>query len=218
MSGRRWMASGASGIIAGRMRALGLVFAVTTLASVVVGATPASASARWVADPGGASWAVGSTGIGIITVQSAGWGEPELLCETVPTPIYTFSSPDSYVGQVEDVLLDECAGAFGMILSVESSFLPWSLHALDYSAPVMSGEIRDVSATYVGVNCWAEAEGFLPVTYDNETAVLTLIPDFTLEVTFVDPGNDCNGLFSVGDLVAYDAKYNVTPGQEIVLA
>jgi hypothetical protein len=198
------------------MRALGMGFVISALASVL-GATPASASTGWTVTPGGVSEAVGTTGIGFITVQSAGWGQVDLACDTVNTPLDTFSSTDNLVGQVYDVLLDDCAAAFGMSLSVvERGSLPWSLHALDYNASVVSGEIRDVFATFVGGNCWAEVEGVLPVTYMNGTNELALVPVFTVEVTFVAPGADCNGLFSVGDQLAYDAAFSVSPSQEIL--
>lgn len=167
--------------------------------------------------PGGFSEAFGAGGIGIITVQSANWGLTDLSCETVDTPIDTFSSPDNLIGQVYDVLLDNCAASFGMTLSVVSDALPWSLHALDYTnEPVVSGEIRDVFATIIGWDCWAEVEGLLSVTYENGAGVLTLVPDLTLEVTYVDPGADCRGLFSVEDQLAFDARFGFSPGQEIL--
>lgn len=95
---------------------------------------------------------------------------------------------------------------------------PWSLHALSAAAPLVSGEVRDVSATITGLNRLATVEGHLPIIYDNDSHELSTIPEFTLVFTHVDPVDDCLGIFNTGDRMSLDGVHGISPDQEIVPA
>jgi hypothetical protein len=52
-------------------------------------------------------------------------------------------------------------------------------------------------------------------TYNNNTGVLTVLPNPTLTIASVDENDDCFGLIATGDRATFDGAYNVTPGQTI---
>ncbi|OLF05022.1 hypothetical protein BLA60_37955 [Actinophytocola xinjiangensis] len=193
------------------------VMTVVVLASVVLGTgSAAAAGAGWTVSPGGST--SGDASQVILTIRPAdGSADPVFDCVPSQVDIAMFSSPDSHVGDVTDVVLSDCllAGLYNLEITVGT---PLSFHALDYASPVVSGELRDFFASVVFPGCWAVVEGFVPVTYDNSTHELRLIPEFTLEFTHVDPVDNCLGIFNEGDKMALEAVYDLAPGQAIVPA
>ncbi len=69
-----------------------------------------------------------------------------------------------------------------------------------------------IEADIVGPGCNATVTGSVPVTFTNSTDVLSVQPEFTLVVTFVDPGNNCLGLINEGEHANFSGSYQITPG------
>jgi len=90
--------------------------------------------------------------------------------------------------------------------------------ALSDAAPLVSGEVRDASATITGLSCLATVEGYLPSVHDNDTHELSMIPEFALVFTNVDPIDDCPGIFNTGDRMSRGGVHSISPDQEIVPA
>jgi len=199
-----------------RKRFLGVATVVAAVTSVVLGVSPASASAGWTVTPGGA--ATGTAGETVLTVRPIAGGDDMIMtCSSSVAEINAFSSPDSHVADITSIAFNQCL--LGGLISFEvDAHTPWPLHALSYSAPVVSGEIRDISATIIGAGCLAEVAGTVNGSYDNTADTLTVANDFTLTVTNVDPVDNCLGLINTGDAAAFTGVYAVDPGQDIVPA
>ncbi|WP_460393852.1 hypothetical protein [Actinophytocola sediminis] len=189
---------------------------VAALTSVIIGATPAAASAGWTVTPGGD--ADGDAGVTVLTVRPADGGADQVLdCLGSHADITAFSSPDSHVADIDNITFDDCLLA-GLISFDVNAATPWSLHALGYNAPVVAGEIRDIEADIVGPGCQATVAGTVTGDYNNDTHQLTVVPNFSLTITFVDATDNCLGLLHVNDTAAFDGVYDVSPAQEILPA
>src|SRR5262249_32370255 len=141
-----------------RKRFLGIATVVAALASIVIGVTPASAAVGWTVTPGGN--ATGTTDLTVLTVRPSNPALPDqvLDCLGSTAGINAFSSATSHVANINSITFNDCLLA-GLITFNVVPTLPWQLHALSYSAPVVTGEIRNIKADIVGPGCRATVQG-----------------------------------------------------------
>lgn len=199
-----------------RKRFLGMVTIVAALMSMVIGAAPAAATAGWTVTPGGSATA--SSGGATLTFRSgAGGDDLAMTCASTSLELIFFSSPDSHIGDITDIAFNDCLLAGLLVFEIDAD-LPWQLHALSYSPPMVYGEVRHVGFAVIGAGCLAEVQGTLNFTYNNVTGELIFLPDFTLSVTNVDPVDNCLGLINTGDSMSIEASFSVSPVQHIVPA
>jgi len=201
-----------------RKRFLGMAAAVAAVASIVIGVSPASAAAGWTVTPAGN--ADGDAGQTILTVRPADGSPDKVLdCLSSHADITTFSSATSHVANIDDITFSDCllAGLFTFDVDADTA-PPWQLHASSYAAPAVTGQITGISANIIGPGCFATVAGSVPGNYNNTSHVLTVVPQFTLTFTFVDPVDNCAGLLHTGDTAAFDGQYAVTPTTTIVPA
>ncbi|HEX6355223.1 hypothetical protein [Actinophytocola sp.] len=175
---------------------------------------PAAAQpATWTVTPGGAFHGV--AGETLLEVQESGI---QLSCASSTADGTAqsgtgLSNPLATIPETPGIVFNECSGPFGLTFEV-TQVGDWSLNGGSYDAAtgVTTGTIDGIEAGIVGPGCEATVTGSVNVTYTNGTATLAVLPDFTLEVTFVDPANNCLGLINEGEHANFAGSYSITPG------
>lgn len=199
-----------------RKRFLGMATVAVALSAVVIGTTPASAAAGWDVDPGGP--ATGTAGETVLAVRPGGGGDDLVMsCQSSSATLNSFDSATDHVADINGISFVDCVLA-GLISFEVVADVPWTLHASSYSAPVVTGQIQDISATIIGAGCLATVGGSVNGSFNNDTEQLTVDDDFTLQITSVDPVDNCLGLINTGDAAAFSGVYTVNPGQNITPA
>jgi hypothetical protein len=201
-----------------RLAAL-LTVGASVLGTIFVAITPASAAAPWNISPGGP--AEGVAGTTNLTVRDVDGNTIEMSCASstagvnlesgeVPGPLLA-TIPETGGIEFIDCLLG------GLITFEVDQVGDWHINGVSYdpATGVTTGTIDDITANVFGPGCSATVAGSVNGTYTNSTDVLAVVPDFTLDVTFVDEVDDCLGLLHVGDEAAFDGAYAVTPDQTI---
>jgi hypothetical protein len=166
----------------------------------------------WTVTPGGAVHGV--AGETLLEVQESGI---QLSCSSSTVDATAqggsgLSNPLVTIPESPGILFNDCSGPFGLTFTV-TQVGDWSLNAASYDgSDVTTGTIDGITAGIVGPGCEATVTGSVNVTYTNSSAVLAVQPDFTLEVTFVDPSNNCLGLINQGEHANFDGAYTIAPG------
>lgn len=166
----------------------------------------------WTVTPGGAVHGV--AGETLLEVQESGI---QLSCtsSTVDATAQSgsgLSNPLVTIPESPGIVFNDCSGPFGLTFTV-TQVGDWSLNAASYDgSDVTTGTIDGITAGIVGPGCEATVTGSVNVTYTNSSAALAVQPDFTLEVTFVDPSNNCLGLINEGEHANFAGTYTIAPG------
>lgn len=189
-----------------------LVAGLALVASATVAGTASAQQADWSISPGGDF--DGLAGETILTIEESGI---QLFC-TSSTAGGTaqsgtgLSNPLATIPEVGGIAFVDCQGPFGLTFEVEQVG-DWVLNGTSYDAAtgVTTGTIDGITADIVGPACNATVTGSVNATYTNSTAELAVAPDFTLEITFVDPANDCLGLITQGEHASFDGTYVIDP-------
>lgn len=198
-----------------------LLVGATTAAAVLAGAGSAAADpivpSSWTASPGGVT--NGTAGLTRLTIQESG---VELTCEasTVTGAVVETSATGSPARLVTlpagSVGFQNCSGPFGLTFEVEHVG-DWFLQGetFDPDTGVTTGTLTDIVANVTGFGCSATVSGSVAGTYTNGTATLAILPTPTLEVTRVDPIDNCFGLVNEGEHGTFDGQYTIDPAQTI---
>ncbi len=197
-----------------RARLIGALAAGAALiTSAVMAAGPAAALPdTWTVDPGGAFHGV--AGETLLEVQESGI---QLSCASSTADGTAqsgtgLSNPLASIPETPGIVFNDCSGPFGLTFEV-TQVGDWSLNGAAYDgSDVTTGSIDGIEADIVGPGCNATVTGSVPVTFTNSTDVLSVQPEFTLVVTFVDPGNNCLGLINEGEHANFSGSYQITPG------
>lgn len=195
-----------------RARLIGALAAGAALVTTAVLAGPASADpATWTVTPGGAF--TGAAGETILTTESG----IELFCVS-STAAGTaasgtgLSNPLATIPDGPGVEFNDCQGPFGLTFTVDH-IGTWHLNGASYDgSDVTTGTLDDITANISGPACEATVTGSVNATFTNSTDVLSVAPDLTLTISFVDPNNDCLGLITQGETASFDGDYTITPG------
>lgn len=204
----------------GRVTRVFLIGALTAAAAVFTagsaGADPIT-PASWTVSPGGTvSAAAGvtvltdvNTGVQL-TCDTSTLTDASLVTEATGSPAQIGTLPQGSVG------FQNCSGPFGLTFEVEH-IGDWALNGVtfDPDTGVTVGTLTNISANLSGFACSASVSGSVDGTYDNNTGVLTILPNPTLTISFVDPIDNCFGLINEGDSSTFDGAYTVTPAQTI---
>jgi hypothetical protein len=180
--------------------------------SAVVAGPAAAQPATWTVSPGGPFQ--GTAGETLLEVQESGI---QLSCvsstaDGIAQGGTGLSNPLATIPETPGIVFNECSGPFGLSFEV-TQVGDWALNGGSYDAAtgVTTGTIDGITADIVGPGCNATVTGFVNVTYTNGTAALAVLPDFTLEVTFVDAANNCLGLINEGEHANFAGSYAVSP-------
>lgn len=195
-----------------RARFIGVLASGAALVASAVIAGPAAAQpATWTVTPGGAF--TGTAGETILTTESG----VELFC-TSSTAAGTaqsgtgLSNPLAEIPQDPGVDFVDCQGPFGLTFDV-AHVGTWFLNGASYDgSDVTTGTLDSITANITGPGCEATVTGSVNVTFTNSTDELEVLPDQTLEISSVDPANDCLGLISEGENAGFSGVYSITPG------
>src|SRR6476469_1881748 len=182
------------------------------IVSAAVTGTASAEPATWTVSPGGAFH--GTAGETLLEVQESGI---QLSCASssvdgtaasgsgLANPLATI--PESPVIQFID-----CSGPFGLTFEV-AQVGDWVLNGVSYDgSDVTTGKIDNIKADTIGRGRNATASGSVNATYTNSTSDLEVLPDFTLEISFVDPDNNCLGLINEGEHANFAGVYDIAPG------
>jgi hypothetical protein len=180
--------------------------------SAVVAGNAAAAPATWTVDPGGDF--SGTAGVTLLEVQESGI---QLSCESstvdgVAASGTGLDNPLATIPEEPGIQFNDCSGPFGLTFEVDQVG-DWVLNGGSYDGnDVTTGTIDNINADIVGPGCNATASGSVNATFTNSTDVLEVLPDFTLEISFVDPSNNCLGLINEGEHANFSGSYQITPG------
>ncbi len=196
-----------------RGRFLGVMAAGAALvASAMISGTATAEDATWTVTPGGAF--SGSAGTTTLEIQESGI---QLFCDSASVDGIAasgsgVSNPIATIPETPGIQFNNCQGPFGLSFEVTHRNT-WNLNGVSYDAGtgVTTGTINDITADIVGPGCNATVTGFVDGTFTNSTSVLAVTPNFTLEVTYVDPANDCLGLISQDEHASFDGAFAITP-------
>ncbi|MFL6123239.1 hypothetical protein [Actinophytocola sp.] len=172
----------------------------------------ASADPTWTVTPGGAFH--GTAGETLLEIQESGI---QLSCASSSVDGTAqsgsgLSNPLATIPESPGIQFIDCSGPFGLTFEV-TQVGDWALNGVSYDgSDVTTGTIDNINADIVGPGCNATASGSVNVTYSNSTSTLEVLPDFTLEVSFVDPDNNCLGLINQGEHANFSGSYAITPG------
>ena len=197
-----------------RGRLIGVLATGAALVTTMVATGQASALPdTWTVTPGGAIH--GTAGETLLEVQESGI---QLSCasSTVDATAQSgsgLSNPLVTIPESPGIVFNDCSGPFGLTFEV-TQVGDWALNAASYDAGsgTTTGSIDGITAGIVGPGCEATVTGSVNATYTNGSATLAVLPDFTLEVTFVDPSNNCLGLINEGEHANLAGSYSITPG------
>jgi hypothetical protein len=181
------------------------------VASVMISGT--ASAATWTVTPGGNF--TGSAGTTLLEIQESGI---QLSCVSA-TAAGTAKSgtgltnPLAQLPATPGVKFNNCQGPFGLTFDV-IHVGTWNLNAATYNATtgVTTGTLDNITANIVGPGCNATVTGLVNVTYTNGTHVLSVQPQFTLLVAFVDPANNCLGLINQNEHANFVGDFTITPG------
>lgn len=196
-----------------RARLIGaLASGAALIVSAVVAGNAAAAPATWTVDPGGDF--SGTAGVTLLEVQESGI---QLSCESstvdgVAASGTGLDNPLATIPEEPGIQFNDCSGPFGLTFEVDQVG-DWVLNGGSYDgSDVTTGTIDNINADIVGPGCNATASGSVNATFTNSTDVLEVLPDFTLEISFVDPSNNCLGLINEGEHANFSGSYQITPG------
>lgn len=196
-----------------RARLIGaLASGAALIVSAVVAGNAAAAPATWTVDPGGDF--SGTAGVTLLEVQESGI---QLSCESstvdgVAASGTGLDNPLATIPEEPGIQFNDCSGPFGLTFEVDQVG-DWVLNGGSYDGnDVTTGTIDNINADIVGPGCNATASGSVNATFTNSTDVLEVLPDFTLEISFVDPSNNCLGLINEGEHANFSGSYQITPG------
>jgi hypothetical protein len=182
------------------------------IVSAAVAGTASADPATWTISPGGAVH--GTAGETLLEVQESGI---QLSCSssTVDATAQSgsgLSNPLVTIPQSPGIQFNDCSGPFGLTFEV-AQVGDWALNGASYDSGsgVTTGTIDGITANIVGPGCNATATGSVNATYTNGTGVLQVLPDFTLEISFVDPSNNCLGLINQGEHANFSGSYTISP-------
>jgi hypothetical protein len=181
------------------------------IVSAAVTGSAAAEPATWTISPGGAVHGV--AGETLLEVQESGI---QLSCtsSTVDATAQSgsgLSNPLVTIPQSPGIQFIDCSGPFGLTFEV-AQVGDWVLNGASYDgSDVTTGTIDNINADIVGPGCNATASGSVNATYTNSTGVLAVLPDFTLEISFVDPDNNCLGLINEGEHANFSGEYAISP-------
>lgn len=179
---------------------------------------PAPASAvSWTVTPGGDFTATGADAIQTINYEdgvSLDWGCTSF---SMPGVASTSGNPVAVIPETSGISGVDCNGAFGFYVEL-IQIGDWEMHAASYDpvSDVVTGTIPGAAFSWLGPGCEADFGGTLDFRYHNTSGQLEILPNPTLDVTYVDPNNACLGLLDDVDHVTLDATLSVTPAQRIV--
>jgi hypothetical protein len=182
------------------------------IVSATVAVTVSADPVTWTVSEGGAFnitageivIEVEETGVQFVCASSSGDGTAQ-SGSGLSNPLATIPEPTG-------VQFDDCSWAFFLTFEIDQVG-DWALNGVSYDGTdVTTATLDDVAADILGPNCQASVSGSMNVTYVNSTGVLQVLPDFTLEVTFVDPTNNCYTLINEGEHISFSGAYAVTPG------
>ncbi|HEX2132236.1 MAG TPA: hypothetical protein VHH15_11805 [Actinophytocola sp.] len=189
-----------------------LVAGLALAASVTVAGTASAQQATWTVTPGGTF--DGVAGETILTIQETGI---QLFCSSSTAGGTAKSgtgqtNPLATIPETGGIAFNDCQGPFGLTFEVEQVG-DWTLNGSSYDAAtgVTTGTIDGITADIVGPSCNATVTGSVNASYTNGSATLAVSPDFTLEITYVDPNNSCLGLIGEGQHASFDGAYAITP-------
>jgi len=190
----------------------GVTGAVALCVLMSVGAT--ASTSTWTVVPGGPASSAGSV---VVTVQETG---VEFQCSSVSGSGVSVSgngnaNPIAEI-RADDVSFAECEGPFGAVAELTPRGV-WHLAAAAYdpATGVSSGTIEDIEIGILAPGCTATLSGYVDITYDNATDTVTLLPNPTVEISYVDPVDTCLALIEQGQHLMPDASFILGPGQDI---
>ncbi len=200
-----------------RLLFIGLAAGMAALFTAVPASADPITPSSWSVSPGGVVDA--TAGVTVLTDVDTG---TQLTCETssltdaslvtsaTGSPAQLGTLPQGSVG------FQNCSGPFGLTFEV-THIGDWALNGVtfDPATGVTAGTLTNIGASLSGVACSATVTGSVDGTYNNNTGVLTVLPNPTLTIASVDENDDCFGLIATGDRATFDGAYNVTPGQSI---
>lgn len=182
------------------------------IVTAAVAGNAAAVPATWTVTPGGAF--SGTAGETLLEVQESGI---QLSCASSTVDGTAASgtgldNPLATIPQDPGIQFNDCSGPFGLTFEVDQVG-DWVLNGASYDgSDVTTGTIDNITADIVGPGCNATASGSVNATFTNSTDVLSVKPDFTLVVSFVDPSNNCLGLINEGEHANFSGDYQITPG------
>lgn len=181
------------------------------IVSAVVAGNAAAAPATWTVTPGGPF--SGTAGVTQLEVQESGI---QLSCASssvdgVAQSGSGLENPLATIPEEPGIQFNDCSGPFGLTFEVDQVG-DWVLNGGSYDgSDVTTGTIDNINADIVGPGCNATASGSVNATFTNSTDVLSVLPDFTLVISFVDPVNNCLGLINEGEHANFAGDYQITP-------
>jgi hypothetical protein len=182
------------------------------IASAAVAGNAAAEPATWTITPGGAVH--GTAGETLLEVQESGI-QLSCVASSVDGTAQSgsgLSNPLVTIPESPGIQFIDCSGPFGLSFEVDQVG-DWVLNGVSYDgSDVTTGTIDNINADIIGPGCNATASGSVNATYTNSTDVLAVLPDFTLEISFVDPDNNCLGLINQGEHASFAGQYAITPG------
>lgn len=193
-----------------RARFIGTLAAGAALVTTAVLAGPATAQpATWSVSPGGDF--TGTAGETILTTESG----IELFCvsSTAAGTAQGGTGLSNPLAQLPEggVQFNDCQGPFGLTFTV-AHVGTWDLNGVSYDgSDVTTGTLDNITANISGPACEATVTGSVNATYTNSTGDLSVSPEQTLTISFVDPNNDCLGLISQGEAAGFSGVYDISP-------
>lgn len=181
---------------------------------VLMSAAATASTSTWTVDPGGRP---SSSGYVMVAVEETG---VEVDCDSVsgigsaPTGS-GITNPITAISSV-DVSFAGCEGPFGAVVELNPTGT-WTVHAISYdpTTGVTQGQIRDLDIEIVGPGCAARLTGYVDFTYTNATDTVEILPNPTVEISFVDDVDTCFGLIEQGQHLRPSATFVLVPGQDI---
>jgi hypothetical protein len=172
-----------------------------------------ASAATWTITPGGPFTA--TAGTTLLEIQESGI---QLSCVSASATgtLKSGTNLTNPLAQIPGTQFTDCQGPFGLTFEV-IHVGTWELNGVTYNAGtgVSTGTLDNIEADIVGPGCNATVTGSVPVTFTNSSDVLSVLPDFTLTVSFVDPANDCLGLINQGEHANFDGDFVLSPGQTV---
>jgi hypothetical protein len=190
-------------------RLIGALAAGAALAvSAVLTGTASAQPATWTVTPGGPF--TGTAGETILTTESG----IELFCtsSTAAGDAASGSGLSNPLATLAEggVVFNDCQGPFGLTFEV-AHVGTWTLNGASYDgAGTTTGTLDNITANISGPACEATVTGSVNATYNNG-GTLTVLPDQTLTISFVDPANDCLGLITQGEAAGFSGSYAISP-------
>jgi hypothetical protein len=196
------------------MRRLVTVSAGVGALCVLMSVAATASTSTWTVLPGGAA---ASSGYVQVTVEETG---VEIYCAeaTGSGVLVTGSDNVNPIAEISagDVAFAGCQGPFGATADLTPAGT-WELHTSGYDADsgISTGRIEGIDIAILGAGCDARLTGYVDVTYDNASDTVTLLPNPTVDISYVDTANNCLGLIEQGQHLRPEASFVLGPGQDI---